>query len=490
LRRRSLYALIALYAFVCAGCALFQPYPPTPTPDYPRLETEVALKLGATITAMAPTPTLTVTPSPTVLPPTPTFTPTTTPSPTPTERPPAPALAFVRRHPDTLVENLVLRAPGTDEDVALTRFVEPLGMSDLCWSGGGEWLAFVSTHDYIHSRDGERNVYLLRVDGTDLHMATGGYIDPEEAAPPYAALQGRVISRTGTCLVCAQGAPGVVEAAADGSFELSGVPVSAQWARAVCQSDEGIWQGDVDLLPEGDGLAPVEIAVLPQGRGWRQASLSPDGMRLAGTTYQWTLDPTGERQYVLEGAIVDLNAGTTITMELPVETTLMGVAWSPDGETIAGGLSGEDATWLWSWDAAGRSEGALLEIANPEQELLTIANPTWAPTGNRIAFELRHWYWWGEHTYRSELAMLDLTAEEPEATVLIASDWGRDLLHPSWSGDGQRIYYQLSVGAPEQDHLSKDNGDIWVLWVGRDDPVPITWDDGAFLPAAPPVGLD
>jgi Tol biopolymer transport system component len=478
-------ALLAC-ALSCAGCALFTPGEPTPTPDYAALETSVAQVLAATMTAKAPT----ATPRPTH---TPTVPPTVQPSPTATPTPSAynqagPAMVYVHRRAEDGVENVVGRDLATGQETLLTHFVEPLNMNDLSWSWGGEWIAFVSTHDFLHSQDNERNVFIMHPDGSDLQMVTGAYLNPETAPGPYDVLAGQVISATGECLVCAQGASSAVVADPEGYFELPGVPVVAAWVRAVCQDGDALLQGQVTMEQQERGLGDVTIQVESSGQGWRQAVLSPDGARLAGTTYRWELDAEGQRVYRLAGSVVELATNRAITLEMPSGMTLMGLAWSPQGDALAGGLTGEASTWLWRWDSEGHSLGAIVEIANPEQELLTVANPAWSPDSQRIAFELRRYHWWGDATYRIDLMMVDLGAEKPEPQILVESAWGQDAQHPTWNASGDRVVYQLSVGEPSQDHQSKPNGSLWVVALSQPTPLPLQDDGLSYYPvAAPPA---
>ena len=470
----------------CLGCAIIKPAPPTLTPDYAALETEVARKLGATMTSKAPTSTHT--PTHTSMPPTatprpsPTATPTATLTPSPDHA--VSWLAYAFRRQDDRVDNIMVSDLVTDQETILTRFVEPLNMSDIDWSWDGAWLVFVSTHDFVHSQGNERNVFMVRPDGTDLQMVTGSYLDPEAAPGPYAVLSGQVISGTGECLVCAQGASSAVIADEDGQFELPGVPLTAKWVRAVCQDEDTILQGEIDLLSNGEAFAEPRLVVHPHGQGWRQAAMSRDGNTLAGTYYRWELDTQGERQYQLEGVLYDLDSGNRRTLALPPETTLMGLAWSPIDDELVGGISGEEGTWLWRWDAEGRSLGPLIEIPNPEQEMLSVANPAWSPDGAYLAFELRHWYWWGENTYRTDLMIASRQELDPQ--VLVESEWGQDAQHPSWGAQGKRVFYQLSTGEPNDDHQSKDNGSIWVVAVAAPTPIPVLDDGQSYYPAARP----
>ena len=121
--------------------------------------------------------------------PTPTATWTPTPEPSPTSV--GAWLAFVRVTQDQ-VANISLYNTVQQEDEVLTHFVEPLNMSDLSWSKDGQWLLFVSAHDYIHSRNNERNAFTMRPDGTGLRMITGDYVDPAEAPGPYVTLRARL----------------------------------------------------------------------------------------------------------------------------------------------------------------------------------------------------------------------------------------------------------------------------------------------------------
>jgi hypothetical protein len=484
--KRSNASRIALFvaAALCALCvSCGETRPPTATPDYAALETRVAYRLQATLTAKAP-PTATFTPTapPTATStPTPFLSPTATPVPTPTSL--GPMLALVRATQGEATNIVALHLASAREDV-LTHFVEPMNMSDLSWSKDGQWLLFISAHDFIHSRNNERNVYLMQADGSQQRMLTGDYVDPARAPGPYTTVSGRIVGGEGDCLVCAQGTVNPAHAAADGSFELRGVPQSAQWLRALCLAGGITLQGDIELTPHVANTS-VSITVNPQGQGWGQASLSRDGRTIVGTYYSWTLDQEGKRKHQTEGVLFDREGGLLGKLELPPDTALGGVDWSPIEDKIVGALSSEKGAYLWLWDGQGHALGQLLELPNPEREILTPSDPVWSPDGSQIAFALRRWDWWGDQQVKTDVMVVSATGQD--VRTLVDSEWGHDASHPSWATDGASLYYQLSVAQnAEQGGLT--TGDIWhIALVEQATPVPVLRDGNAMLPAARPL---
>ena len=475
---------LSFLVLLCLSCAGPDLATPTATPDIPALETQVASKLAATLTAKAPT--VTRTPRPTRVPPeaqpTPTATWTPTPEPSPTSV--GAWLAFVRVTQDQ-VANILLYNTVQQEDEVLTHFVEPLNMSDLSWSKDGQWLLFVSAHDYLHSRSNERNAFMMRPDGTGLRMITGDYVDPAEAPGPYVTLEGRVVGGQGPCLVCAQGAASSVMTDEGGSFELPGVPVFARWARAVCQNSGIALQGDMDLAIKAGTTTPISITVEARGQGWTQASLSRDNRLIVGNRYQWALDKEGKQQYRIEGSLQDLEIQALTALEIPTDTTLIGLDWSPVADEAVGALTGAKAAWIWRWDAQGKSLGALIEMVNPEQDIQSASNPVWSPDGRQLAFALRHWLWWGGDKYKTEILVAEANGQNLRTPVIV--DWGLHATNPSWATDGRSLYYQLAKADPSDPHLSETRGDIWVVMLA-DDAVPTAWtqDGVSYLPAASP----
>lgn len=482
-RWRSLL-LLALVGGLC-GASCTGPVAFTPTPDYPLLETQVAYKLQATLTAKAP-PTATPTSTPTS--PAASATPKPGASPTPSPAPvPSSAeslLAIVRGVPGQPA-NLVLVGGVPDKDLVLTRFAEPDSMSDVSWSKDGSWIIFVSAHDFVHSRNNERNVFMMRPDGSQLRMVTGEYVDPTKASGPFVTLAGKVVGGKGTCLVCAQGAANPAVARDDGYFSLAGAPLSARWVRAVCRDNGVTLQGDLDLAP-ASAPTSLSLTVSPQGRGWTQASMSRDGQIIAGTYYSWTLGQDGKHRQSSEGVLYALDGRALGKLDLPANTTLAGVDWSPVEDRIVGAVTGEKSSMLWLWDATGRSLGALLDIANSERELLTASNPVWSPDGASIAFTLHHQYWWGEQRSKSELMVV--SAAGRDARSLVPGDWGIEATNPSWSAEGMSIYYQLALGKGADAKIPASTN-IWLVPVADQSTArAVTADGFASLPAASPVG--
>jgi hypothetical protein len=469
-------------ALVGIACQPAPPRPPTPTPDYPALETRVAAQLGATMTAKAPIPTETPTRRPTT--PNVWGTPTLVPTASPTPEFVGPMVAFARLGQNQAV-NIIVRDAGGDLEEVLTHFTEPLGVSDISWSKDGEWIAFVSSHGYMQSRNNERNVFAMRYDGTELHMVTGDHVDAEGAPGPYIVLSGRIVDGQGTCVVSAQGVVNPVEADGTGAFELVGVPISSQWARAVCQEGTTTLQGDIGLQAVGDGFPSITIPVQARGQGWRRVSVSKAGAAIGGIFYRWELDEEQKPVYTFQGLLADLEAGTQYALEIPANVTFLGLDWSPLGGIIAGALTSEKETGLWLFAPDGAMLRPIVKIANPEQEILTAANPVWSPDGSRIAFELRHWYWWGENRYRTEIMVVSPEGENLKAVV--ETDWGVDATSPSWMPDGEAIYYQLSTGEPGDDFQSKTNGNIYVKAIEADEPIAWTEDGSSYYPAVRPV---
>ena len=172
-------------------------------------------------------------------------------------------------------------------------------------------------------------------------------------------------------------------------------------------------------------------------------------------------------------------------LEIPTDTTLIGLDWSPVADEAVGALTGAKATWIWRWDAQGKSLGALIEMANPEQDIQSASNPVWSPDGRQLAFALRHWLWWGGDRYKTEILVAEANGQDLRTPVIV--DSGLHATNPSWAADGRSLYYQLAKADPGDPHLSETQGDIWVVMLA-DDAVPTAWtqDGMSYLPAASP----
>ncbi len=395
-----------------------------------------------------------------------------------------PVLVFVQKTQNDTT-NIIAPSIGVGDEGVLTHFPEPLSIDALAWSKEGDWLALASSHAFVRSRQNERNIFMMRPDGSELRMVTGEYLDPAQAPGPYVTLEGSVEGGRGVCRVIAQGAVSPVETdeTADYGFSLSGVPQEATWARAVCQDGADTLQGDIDLSLQ-ERAERVTIPVQARGQGWRDVSLAPGSLRFVGTFYEWDLDEEGARRYQVRGAIYDLESGQITWLELPEKKEFYGADWSFDGVRIVGGLADEEAAYLWEWDAEGKSVGAILTLDNPEDQFLTIVRPRWSPQDTGIVFELHRWYWWADPKFRTDLMLLEPGQEQPVS--LVVSEWGQHVTHPAWTATGMVVFYQKHAQEGDIGPGLPPYADIWSVPIS--DPMPAPWtDDGiSYLPAVRP----
>ncbi|MCE5257649.1 MAG: hypothetical protein LLG44_01135 [Chloroflexi bacterium] len=448
-----LLSLLGILLFM-SGCLPVLDRPREQPVDVNAHETQVSAYLSGTLTAKAPT--LTPAPTNTPQPPTP------VPSPTPTHMPyvtgEGPFLVFVRlMQEDT--ENIILRS-GENAESVLTRFGGGHSISDLTWSTDGEWLVFPSAYNYLLSRNNERNIFVVRPDGTGLRMLTGEYQDPAQAEGPFITLSGAVTGAASECLVSAQGAAGPVTTTLEGRFELPGVPVSSAWVRAVCNQEDVPLQGDVAIsLTEGT-TTTVDIPVAASGQGWTSAALSPDGCILVGIIYQWSLSDQGERIITSTARLINLGADQITELTLPEGASISGLAWSPSGDQLVGTLDMGNSVSLWLWDSQGSSMGSLLDIPNPEDTIYTLNQPKWSYDGNKIAYTRQSYYWWsGSPQFKTEIDIIDVASKQ--VLTLVPGEFGSHAMHPSWSADGSSLYYQLTTGDAEADPAGLTGWQIW-----------------------------
>ena len=495
-------ALCAALVVVAACSSPSDPGNPQ-TAESQRAPTQTALvaELRGTLTAKAPTATDTPPPLPTDTPPPPTRTLTPAPTATPSEPEILPVLAYVKVSEDQ-VANVVIRCLITGEERVLTHFTEPLGIYDLAWSHDGKSLIFVSAHNYLASRSDERNVFVVQNDGTDLRMVTGDAVPPNEASGPFVSVSGVISGSATACYVSAQGAASPATTNADGSFTLAGVPESAAWMRAVCAppvlpadtpqggEDETLaitaYQGAISFT-EGVSLPlTITLDVAPSGAGWHRASLSPEGDRFCGIRDAWSLDGDGEPDYQTQGVIYDLNTQEALLVELPEGAKILDLAWSPLGGQIAGAYRLEQGSYLALWDTAGQLLETFLEIKDTDSIIMTVKQVRWSRDGERLVYALHQHYWWENPTYKTELWALSLA--DPTPAIVTELRWGEHATNPSWTSDGETIYYQFirgEDGDPSPDLAEASLRSMRADGTGR--PNPLVAGETALLPAAYPI---
>ncbi len=332
---------------VVAGILIFPPATPTPT---------------ATITATTASPTDTLEP---VVPPTQTSTPTLTPPPDLTPTP------------------------------TVTLVPTPLG-------GSGE-IVFQAISDSPLLVN-FFSMYLMSVDGSDLHTLLGGSaVAPQPAWSPDGRYLAFVASDTGS------------------TFNI-GYPAQSQITSQI-------------FVVNANGS---NIEQVTQGSGNKShPSWSPDGEHIAFSGYDANFD--------LDIYVVDKNGANLTNLTHPFESNEDYPVWSPDGSQIAFQALLNNNWELFSMNADGSN---MLQLTfSSGQENISNVQASWSPDGKRIVFASNRSGAWDIYVMNRDGAKVKALTQDG------ASD-----MTPDWSPDGRLIAFSSNRDGRFQIYIMEIDG--------------------------------
>ena len=257
------------------------------------------------------------------------------------------------------------------------------------WSADGKWIVFTST------REGSRDLYTMRDDGTQLRRVTTA---PEDDGYGRWAPSGTKI------LFFSRRVP-------------SGFPALAPQTL-----------GDLFLI-NPDGTGTVNLTNTPQSEEWYPA-WSPDGKKIAyvrsdyGPGQFGGMYETSRRFYVMNADGSD----QLVLFELPADHSADAISWSPDGKRIAFSvLDRVSAPFFTDFlifvaDADGSSPKQLSQPDANERY------PSWSPDGTRLVYS---WGCCGEGWGRDMTGVSTMNADGSGSHVTVQSENGRRALTES-----------------------------------------------------------
>ena len=261
------------------------------------------------------------------------------------------------------------------------------------WSPDGRKIAFVS------DRDGDRDIYVMDADGSNVERLTNFGADDREGirfigGPPAWSPDGRKIAF---------------------DWDLDGGALDIFVMDADGSNIERLTDSDThDSSPK-----------------W-----SPDGRRIAFDSWPPPLrQAAGDRETGRDGGwgIYAMNADGSNAERLTSESTQP--AWSPDGRKIAFVSDRDGALDIYVMDADGSNVERLTE-----SDIDDVGPPAWSPDGRRIAFV----------SYRDDGWGISAMNADGSNVERLTSDSGVANRRPVWSPDGQRIAFVSDRGASSE----------------------------------------
>lgn len=408
------------------------------------------------------------------------------------------------------------------ESVVLEHAMAWPGVDGSSWSPDGNWIALVriSAEGDDYTRD--RQLFRMRSDGTEITAIP--HTDPGASEPAWSPDGATIVYTDSYDGRGGEGSADLMSIRPDGTGRtqvttIPGTDTQAAWSsdgRRIAMSSQGalhhttggIWTINPDgtgaelVVREGNGpnwrpgysiaAAPDPIRVRASGpriayvaatdAGFDLFTVRPDGKRIRQVTSSgrvvepvWSPDRS-QIAFGTEAApdvvsalhVLDLRTGTTTRVSIYYESSLGGVAWSPDGGRLALGGSaildlrtGEHVSIPLSaqvgtlrdpcWSPDGSHIAFSLEVDSGSSNIVVMPSrggkvqtvtrlrgierdPDWSPDGSRIVFTHQRW-----HRRRGEIALKSIRSDGTGLRRIVRTP-ELDVM-PAWSPDGSRIAF-------------------------------------------------
>jgi TolB protein len=279
--------------------------------------------------------------------------------------------------------------------------------------------------------DAEGDIWLANADGSDVRRITA---DPAEERGPIWSRDGSRLAfmvdrgdgRTDLVTTDAEGGDRILVAASVAVPSLQHQSWSPDGLRLTYSAMVEGGRNNI-FVAEADGSGPVQVG--DPTLTAKEPAWSPDGRSIAfhgGTSSVEPTDPSGPAKrgvYVMDadGSNIRLvsqvvgSGGFAFSMPL----------WSPDGSRIVTYVGSENSHDIWVFDADGGEE------RNVSNSVGDDSWPTWAPDGERIAFD--------HFETRARVALVDAEGSQP----FVLEDPRITNWEPVWSPDGTRFVVHL-----------------------------------------------
>jgi len=126
-----------------------------------------------------------------------------------------------------------------------------------------------------------------------------------------------------------------------------------------------------------------------------------------------------------------------------------GARFSPDGKLLAFVSDREGADRIWLMPLSGETEARRLTQMRPAPRIVE-EKPTWSPTGKRIAYVLRG------PDMPSRVMLVDMS--DGSQTTIEPPDPAGKVNEPSFSPDGKYLAVTITIGGDQQIWLVRENG--------------------------------